>query len=475
MMDILGYIVVLCPIFTLITLGMAGLLHFPLSEKFVDRWTKVNVTMGLAASIAILFAMLWNQTGIHVLNIGNFVAIDEEHFHFHIQFVFDRLSIPMVIMSFVLVGVIGSFANVYLQGDAGYYRFFVCFSMFLVGLLFAFLAGTIETLFLGWELVGLSSALLIAYFHERTAPVQNGLRVWAFYRVADAAFLAAAITMHHLTGEGDFAKLTGDMPWPEGTSQLLDPWSSFFVGLLLLVAAAGKSGLIPFSGWLPRAMEGPTPSSAVFYGALSIHLGAYLLLRVSPILSASIPLRICVVLLGGATAIFAAATARVQTDVKSALAYSSVCQVGIIVVEIGLGWWYLALIHMIGHAFLRSLQLLRAPTLLRDYRTMENAIGGRLVQGPFWASSTQAGDSQNRWYRFMLERGYMDSIIDLLTVRPFCRLFRFFERMEDRWMRFLSGDNDSSRFDPSESNVPTTTRSSNLESNLASASEGASS
>src|SRR5262249_6045676 len=143
-----------------------------------------------------------------------------------------------------------------------------------------------ESLFAGWELVGLSSALLVAFFQERPAPVRNGLRVWAVYRVSDAALLLAAIALHHLSGEGDFDKLLGAVPWPDGRATLTGG-PALLVGLLLVVAAAGKSALVPFSGWLPRAMEGPTPSSAVFYGALSVHLGAFLLLRVGPILETS--------------------------------------------------------------------------------------------------------------------------------------------------------------------------------------------
>ncbi len=103
------------------------------------------------------------------------------------------------------------------------------------------------------------------------------------------------------------------------------------------MAAAGKSALVPFSGWLPRAMEGPTPSSAVFYGALSVHLGAFLLLRVSPLLEASPVLSAVVVALGLATAVFAYLAGSVQTDIKSALSFASLAQVGIIVAEIGLG------------------------------------------------------------------------------------------------------------------------------------------
>src|SRR5262249_15596905 len=164
-----------------------------------------------------------------------------------------------------------------------YNRFFVLYSIFVLGMVVASLAGTIETLFTGWELVGLSSALLVAFFQERPAPARNGLWVWTIYRVSHAALLLAAVAMHHLTGGGDFDKLLGSGPWPTEYSTLPSN-QALLVGLLLLLAAAGKSALVPFSGWLPRAMEGPTPSSAVFYGALSVHLGAFLLLRVSPLL-----------------------------------------------------------------------------------------------------------------------------------------------------------------------------------------------
>ncbi|MCA8985923.1 MAG: oxidoreductase, partial [Planctomycetaceae bacterium] len=204
-------------------------------------------------------------------------------------------------------------------------------------------------------------------------PVRNGFRVWTVYRIADASFLLAALTLHHMTGAGDFDGLMGTGPWPEGHATIPES-SALLVGLLLLFAAAGKSALIPFSGWLPRAMEGPTPSSAVFYGSLSVHLGAFLLLRVSPILALSTPLSAIVVLVGIVSAVFGALTARVQTDIKSALAFASLTQVGIIVAEIGLGFRYLPLVHIIGHACLRTLQLLRAPSLLHDYHSIENAI-----------------------------------------------------------------------------------------------------
>src|SRR5262249_53579331 len=146
-------------------------------------------------------------------------------------------------------------------------------------------------------------------------PCRNALRVWVVYRVSDAALLLAAVVLHQMTGGGDLDALTcyraagsaaasQSGSWPYGHCTL-SPAQSLVAGVLLLLAAAGKSALIPFSGWLPRAMEGPTPSSAVFYGALSVHLGAYMLLRVSPLLDASPTLSAVVIVLGLSTAVFA--------------------------------------------------------------------------------------------------------------------------------------------------------------------------
>ena len=186
--------------------------------------------------------------------------------------------------------------------ESGYNRFFVLFEVFLLGMVTAALSDTVETLFAGWELVGLSSVLLIAFFQERPAPPRNGLRVWVVYRVCDAALMLAAILMHEINGAGDFDHLVGAHAWPKHDPLLVGPHFGL-LGVLFIIAAAGKSALVLFSGWLPRAMEGPTPSSAVFYGALSVCIsGVFLLLRVSPVLDSSPWLSVLVVALGLVTA-----------------------------------------------------------------------------------------------------------------------------------------------------------------------------
>ena len=427
------------PILLLAILGLSALVNRPLSESAISRLTQASVLFALLPATTILVIML--VTGIRYvpIELGNWVNIPEQQFHFHLKFAFDRLSIPFLMLSCVLCGVVGEFTRRYLHREEGYGRFFLFYAMFFCGMVLSSLASTIETLFVGWEMVGLSSALLVAYFHERTNPVRNGQRVWSIYRLSDAAFLIAAITMHHLTGEGDFGGLMSSGVWPEGTAAITSS-QALLVGSLLLVAAAGKSALFPFSGWLRRAMEGPTPSSAIFYGALSVHLGAFLLLRLSPILSASLVLQAMVIGLGVISAVCGAIMSRVQNDIKVSLAYASLTQVGIIVVEIGFGLKYLALIHIMGHASMRTMQLLRAPTLLRDYNELENKMGSRLPRDSWSGASFLPAKIQLWCYRFGFDRGFMDVALDQWIVRPFVHVFQWFDQVERRITDALSSE-----------------------------------
>jgi NADH-quinone oxidoreductase subunit L len=437
-LKLIGLIVVVGPALLTATLGVSSLLDWKIDEARITRFISLAIASGLAAAVTVLVAMLVTGTRHVAIDLGAWVVIPGRY-HFSVKFVFDRLSVPFAILSFILSGTIGAFASRYMHRERGFNRFFVLYAIFVLGMEVTSLAGTIETLFAGWELVGLSSALLVAFFQERPAPARNGLWVWTVYRVSDAALLLAAVAMHHLVGEGDFDRLLGSSPWPFGESSAT-PHQALVVGLLLVVAAAGKSALVPFSGWLPKAMEGPTPSSAVFYGALSVHLGAFLLLRASPLLERSTALCVVIVALGLMTAMFAYLAGRVQTDIKSALSFASLLQVGLIVAEIGLGFRYVALVHIIGHACLRTLQFVRAPTLLHDYHTLENAIGEHLPRGR--APLVQVGaEHHHSWlYRTALERGYLDSLLMAGVVSPVVRLLRWCDAMERRWTDYLSGE-----------------------------------
>lgn len=438
--DVLAAITVTGPAVLVVVLGLPALFGAKLSERFMATLSRWVVFSGLASLVGLFGILSVAGAGdAYTFRMGEWANLPAEHFHLRIEFIFDSLSIPFTTLAYFLCGLIAAFAANYMHREQGFQRFFVLLAIFLLGIVVASLAGSIETLFFGWELVGLSSALLVAFFHERPAPVRNGLRVWAVYRVADAAFLIAAAALHQFTGEGEFARLTGGAGWPHGAMEHLPVAQATFIGVLLLIAAAGKSALVPFSGWLPRAMEGPTPSSAVFYGALSIHLGAYLLLRISPVLDAVPALSWMVAALGLITAVMAAVSGRVQSDVKSALAFASLTQVGIIVFEIGLGLRYLPLFHIIGHACMRTLQLLRAPTLLKDYQVLENALGGSISNRARAIERLLSASTQLKLYRFGLERWYLDVLLDRWIVLPIQRVFEWCDRAERRWTDFLTG------------------------------------
>jgi NAD(P)H-quinone oxidoreductase subunit 5 len=288
-----------------------------------------------------------------------------------------------------------------------------------------------EVLFVGWEFVGLSSALLVAFFHSRPAPVSNALRVLSVYRISDAAMFTAAVVLRHIAGTDSLSLLFGGMH--SASAAALTGSSATLIAMLLVVAVAAKSALLPFSGWLPRAMEGPTPSSAVYYGSLSIHAGCFLLLRSAPLLEHAPVARILAGGLGAATAIFAGITTRVQSDVKSSLAYASLTQVGIITMEVAVGWYTVAFIHLAGHACFRLLQFLSAPNVLHDLHGLENAIGERPSQTRGYLERFAPGRVPRLVYLVALERGFLDSIIDRVVVEPFMRIASHLSRL-DRWL-----------------------------------------
>lgn len=429
-------LILLAPLTSLLATALIAVLDLPIRERRSNYLAQSSILAGLLGSFGMLALMLISGRASLVVGLGDWISLPAQHFRFSFEFLFDRLSLPYLILAQLLSGVVAAFARVYLHREPGFRRFYLLFMLFLVGISVSAIAGTIETLYAGWELVGLSSALLVGYFQERPAPVRNGLRVWSVYRVADAAFLAGAVLFHHLAAQGDFVHMTGARAWPEGVAQL-GGGEALGVGLLFLVAAAGKSGLIPFAGWLPRAMEGPTPSSAIFYGALSVHLGAFLLLRAEAILERSPLLCALIVLTGLATAVWATLTTRVMADIKGKLACASLTQVGLIVAEIGLGLRYLALIHIIGHAILRTLQLLRAPSLLHEQHQSENAIFAASPDEPDRAAA------QARFpallYRLGYERSLFEIWIGSWVLSPFQRALRACDRLERRWLRWLAG------------------------------------
>jgi NAD(P)H-quinone oxidoreductase subunit 5 len=414
------------PASLLVVLGVPSLLNHPLSE----RWTGVFAGIAMAIScVALATAFVVNgitATGTQLLSYGTWST--SHHGGIAIEFLVDRLSLAFAVLSTAIAGVVSAFSSRYLHRESGYNRYFVLLAIFVIGMVLVALAGNVAILFMGWELVGLSSALLVAFFHERPAAVSNAFDVAAVYRIGDAAMLSAAVLLRHVAGTDSLSLLFGGAASTTG----LTPTNATIIAILLIVAVAAKSALLPFSSWLPRAMEGPTPSSAVYYGSLSIHAGCFLLLRGAPLLEHAPAARLLAGVLGAATTLFAGVATRVQSDVKSSLAYASLTQVGIIVVEIAIGWYSLAFVHLTGHACFRLLQFLSAPNVLHDLHDLEHTLHG-----------SAAGRDRFRVIRFerirlplfliALERGFLESMLDRVVVEPFTRVAGLLTGL-DRWL-----------------------------------------
>ncbi len=408
------------PPLLLLALTLGALRGRGLPEPIVARLTASAMLTSASAFAAALALYLVGGAGPRLFTARRWFLAGEGALQFDI--LVDGWSLTFGLLAAVIIGLVGVFSFRYLHREAGFHRYFALFSVFTIGVYLVALAGSVEVLFAGWELLGLSSALLVAFFHERREPVRNAMRVFATYRVSDAAMLVAAAMLHHEVGSGSLSAifLSGDA----SATAHIEPGTLTVIGLLLLIAVAGKSALLPFSSWLTRAMEGPTPSSAVFYGALSVHAGTFLLWRLGPVIEQSPLTQVLAASAGLGTAIYAAFVGRVQSDVKSALSYATLTQVGLIVFEIALGLHTLAFVHMVGNACLRLVQFLNAPNALADLSDLRPRTAA--------PDPTPRPGAEAR-HVFWLERGGVDALVDGLVVRPFLALARLGSRV-DRWL-----------------------------------------
>jgi NADH-quinone oxidoreductase subunit L len=407
------------------SLGVLALLGQKLSERFICGGTRLIYAGVFALSVAASCGLLGVAEHRVVVYLGHWSLATGFDFRFLLQI--DPLTVPFLLLAAVLCPVVAVFSERYMHKESGHFRFFWMLCVFALGYFLTVLAGSIEVLYSAWELLGLSSALLIGFFHRRPGPVRNGLYAFIVYRVCDLGLVLASVFWFERFHTGDFAVLLGSQAWPHGHTPA-SAGTAMLVGAFLLLAASGKAAQLPFSGWLPRAMEGPTPSTAIFYGALSVHAGAYLLLRCSPLLNASPPLTLAVVVIGFSTAVMARQIGRLQSDIKTSLAYASLAQVGLIFAEIGLGFRLLPIAHALGHATLRSIQFLKAPSLLHEIHELHSALGELHTWQPV------ASTKRERWlYRFFLERAYVDALVERVVVTPLL-LFGAALRRLDAWV-----------------------------------------
>lgn len=385
----------------------------------VTERTMARTTKGAYAVLTLLVIMIgWRMRveGLHSVRVmlGDWFTVG--HYGYPLSLLIDRLSLPLLGLTVVLTGIVGFFSVRYLHRDPGFYRFFLLLHLFTFGALLVFAADSLDLLIVGWETVAITSVLLVGFFQYRPEPVRNALWVFASYRVADLFMLMAIFLAHHWFGTTSWDGLfSGE--WPGCQSQMHGAQGTV-IAVLLVIAAGGKSSQGPFWGWLPRAMEGPTPSSAVFYGAISIHTGAYLLLRIEPLIRQSWIATGLIIITGLATAFLGTLVHRTCADAKTSLAYAAQTQIGLIFVEIGFGWTTFAVIHLVSHAMLRTLQFLRTPSMLRDYHRVHAAAGGKVGPTGRHYGSLMSPAVQLWLYRLALGRGFYDAIVERWIVAP---------------------------------------------------------
>lgn len=381
-----GLVAIGAPLSAAAVLTATGVLGLGSSERTVQRVVSTAFLLALAAVIVVDALVLGGHAGTVTLTRWISVA----GYDVDARLTFDVPAAVLMSLTAALCSLVGAFSAPYLHAEPGFRRFFVLLSLFAGGMMAIASGGTLDVLLVGWETVGLTSALLIAYFGTRDAPARHGLRAFATYRTCDVWLIVATVILHREAGEATFDA----------------PHAAAAVGWMLLLGAMGKSASLPFTGWLPRAMEGPTPSSAIFYGALSIHAGPFLLLRARPLYEGQPMVCAAIGAVGIATALHASGVGRVQTDVKSRAAYAAAAQVGLIFVEIAAGFTSLALVHTAGHAVLRTWQLLRAPSLLHEHHQLAAMLGdappptGRHIErvAPSGVRRMAYSASLARWY-----------------------------------------------------------------------------
>lgn len=313
------------------------------------------VGLELAAFSAVIYH--WLTTSLSPIFASAGSLYTSQFYDFGLSFYFDGLTAVFMGMTLLLTILIMIFSKFYMHREPGFKRFYNTILLFVAGLSLVILAGNFEVLFIGWELIGISSVLLIAFYRDRVLPARNALKVFSLYRAADMGILAALWYAHHIFEKNiNFTELHGLVAAHHGSLLLL--------GLMLFAAAIIKSAQFPFSYWLPRAMEGPTTSSAIFYGALSVHMGLFLMLRTYPLWQDEVWLRVIIAAVGLLTALVASSITHVQSSIKTQIAYASVTQIGIMFIELALGLHWLVLLHFVSNASLRTYQLLISPSVV---------------------------------------------------------------------------------------------------------------
>jgi NADH-quinone oxidoreductase subunit L len=277
-----------------------------------------------------------------------------------LELLWDPLAALMALVVTGVGALIHLFAIGYMHGDDRFHRFFTYLNLFAASMLTLVLAGNYAMLFLGWELVGLCSYLLIGFWYTRPTAAAAAKKAFVVNRIGDVGFMVGLMLVFATFGTLSFAGIF------EVAGEELSSGMATAIGLLFLVGAAGKSAQIPLYVWLPDAMEGPTPVSALIHAATMVTAGVYLIARSAPIYEFTPTASTVVATVGAVTAIWAASIAMAQRDIKRVLAYSTISQLGYMFLAVGAASYVAGVFHLMTHAFFKALLFLGAGSVIHS-------------------------------------------------------------------------------------------------------------
>jgi formate hydrogenlyase subunit 3/multisubunit Na+/H+ antiporter MnhD subunit len=329
-------------------------------------------------------------------------------------------NIQLATLFSVLLLLITRFSVNYMHREAGFHRFFALISLFSSAMLLVVLSGTAVLTFIGWEIAGLCSFLLVAYAYDRPVAAQNAVLIFVTNRLGDAGFMLGIGLTYLWLGSVDWSDLsTGAAELGKGQAAA--------IAFCFVIAALTKSAQLPFSPWLMNAMEGPTPSSAVFYGSVMIHAGVFLLIQLQVLID-TVPLAQWLLLISGcATLLYAYLSGLSQTDVKSSHVFAILGQLGLMFVECGLGFWQLASWHLCAHAVMRCYLLLTAPSFMANAQDVPRK--------PLVSVLTNS----RRIFVISLQRFWLDQFTGWGLIRPTRRLAKDLSYFDDNIINKLMG------------------------------------
>ena len=352
-------IILLCPLAAFAVFGLLGLANRRFPRQ--DYLSTAAMLIGLACSFLLLREVVPNPEAHTVdwLSLGSVT--------FSMGFYLDSVTVIMLIVVTLVSSLVHIFSMGYMHGDPRYPRFFAYLSLFSFSMLFLVVSDNLLGIYIGWELVGLCSYLLIGFWFEKDSAANACKKAFLTTRVGDVGMFIGMMMLFtkfdtlSLYGEGGiFARAanlnTGDMVWLS------------IAGVLIFCGAIGKSAQMPLHTWLPDAMEGPTPVSALIHAATMVAAGVYLTARMFPILTETSSLVIAYV--GGITALVAATIAIVRFDIKRVLAYSTISQLGYMMLAIGAGSYVAGLFHLTTHAFFKALLFLGSGSVIHAFHAM---------------------------------------------------------------------------------------------------------